>query len=236
MAALFAWSSLAVSTHADLISYEGFVYPASANLTKGANGGVGWAHSWSANGSGTFVATSPGFSFNALEVGGNHAVLAATGPAKVVSVRRTNETVYNAGTVYLSFLSQVLQDGPRGGGAAILDGAGDEAAFISGSGGAWGVSAGGPKASTEYESSDVSLLVLKIEFDYDGFCDRLSLAVNPSPGAPEPGRYDAVIEGKNIGSFGSLRFNAGFTNDIGTVIAFDEIRIGDTFADVVPAM
>ena len=76
---------------------------------------------------------------------------------------------------------------------------------------------------------ETALLVVRV--DFTDFADTFSLYVNPTPGDPEPAGPDALLL-FDLGTQNGLAFNTGG----GAQISFDEIRIGNTFADVTPAL
>jgi len=72
-----------------------------------------------------------------------------------------------------------------------------------------------------------ALLVVKAEFM--DFSDRFTLYVNPVPGGPEP-LVGTVKFDSNLGTV------SGFTIYSTVVFSIDELRLGETFADVTPAV
>ena len=65
--------------------------------------------------------------------------------------------------------------------------------------------------------------------DFTSGDDTFSLYVNPTPGDPQPAAADATLT-FDLGSQNGLALNTGN----GAQVSFDEIRIGETFADVTP--
>jgi hypothetical protein len=81
-------------------------------------------------------------------------------------------------------------------------------------------------APVDITTTDTALLVVKADYAPVGN-DRFTLYVNPTPGAPEPAagivKNDAdfgLVQGLTIYSTGAMRI--------------DELRVGQTFADVTP--
>ncbi len=71
------------------------------------------------------------------------------------------------------------------------------------------------------------LLVLRA--DFTASTDKFTLYVNPTPGAPEP-LVGTVKQNSDVGIVSSLTlYSTG-------AYGLDEIRIGTTYADVVPAI
>jgi hypothetical protein len=141
-------------------------------------------------------------------------------------------------TVFLSFLVQPV--GVLGAGAfngffgLALESAGEPELFIGKPGGGavnrWVIEDRG--GSLQHASAlgpvvgETTLLVLKAEFAAAGN-DRFTLHVNPTPGGPEPAtgvvKFDSnlgLVQGLTLYSSGAM--------------ALDEIRVGETFADVTP--
>ena len=80
------------------------------------------------------------------------------------------------------------------------------------------------------EDGQTYLIVGKATLGPDG---EVEVWVNPEIGIDEPGEpASAVIKGSDF-SFRELWFTMATNNEL--KVAFDEIRIGDTFADVAPA-
>jgi hypothetical protein len=234
LVAVAALLAMVSTSHAQLIAYDGFNYTANATLAS-ANGGTGWSGAWSSVSGGTVDVLNPGLTFGSLETEGNRGVITPTSATTFST--RTLGTTLDTGTRYLSFLAQNTNGGTRGAGIVLRSSTG-EIGFVGQLNGTstWGISQGSTSTSTSFSSSSLSLLVLKIEFNYSGTFDRLSLAINPTPGGAEPGTYDAVIEGVDITTLSALRLQAGFTSGsvTTTIIGIDEIRVGTTFADVTP--
>src|SRR5262249_9133369 len=88
-------------------------------------------------------------------------------------------------------------------------------------GGANQVSSGAPVVV-----GHTALLVVKLQFDAGP--DVVTLFVNPTPGRPEPSS-NAVKTNLDLGTVSAITFFSS-----GGSFAFDEIRIGTTFEDVVP--
>ena len=75
------------------------------------------------------------------------------------------------------------------------------------------------------QTGQTVLLVLRVDF-FAGI-DRLTLYANPTPGAAEP-FLGAVKQDRDLGTVTGLTlYSTG-------AFSVDEIRVGTTFADVVP--
>lgn len=95
-------------------------------------------------------------------------------------------------------------------------------------------------SSTAFVPGDVYFVVASIEWDGNGTDEVIHLYLNPVPGGAAPDPSMAIASTSALGidlpssNTNQLDNIAIFTADIGTEWAFDEIRIGQTFADVAP--
>ncbi len=214
----------AVSVHAALIAYEGFDY-AVGNLETN-NGGTGWSGAWTATGN---TVASPGFGVtagsypttgNLLDLGGNN----------VGNIRPLTSSPDAPGsTLYLSFIADV--DSADYAGLSLFEG-GTENLFLGKTFGApnWGIDIGGTGVNTTTPTSTQSLLVFRLDFGGGTTAGDtlIRMYVNPAAGT-EPIIADASIEKVNF-TYDQIRVQAGLGAADG---AFDEIRFGTTYADVV---
>jgi hypothetical protein len=234
---------------AALIAYEGYDYAVGSNIV-GETGGSGWANAWSGSTPSATVGDrdvqSPGSTYPGLSTVGNKAFISAT--------NQTQRTL-SAGalglddeTIWVSFIGQ--RAGPnniRFFGVSFYQGTTDSAneRFTIGepsnnNNDLWGahftstaqgrVEAAGAPINTE------SLLLARIDYQPSAN-DNLYLWVNPdlSLGEPDIGTADASSIGLWNLAFDILSTRAGTTSSGNHGAAyFDEIRIGDTFYDVIP--
>ncbi len=222
---------------ASRIAYEPFDYPVGPIV--GDNGGIGFSGSWSSQPG--FNVTSGTLSSPADQGAGNAAELIG-----FASISRNLSTSFGAdGTdIWLSYLTDPISVGyfsaldlnlengwfPTVGILGGPDGVGPASAY-------WGMdqgsnSAGGsPQGYSETLTSVPIVLgqttLLAVHLTSSGGTWELALYVNP--GSSEPGTPDATMTVADGGSFRSLQFWGN-----GGDVIYDELRIGTTYADVVP--
>jgi hypothetical protein len=225
-----------------LLAYEPFDYsPAGADL-NGRNGGFGFSGPWTPGGfnasvNDNFDIASGSLSFQQLLTGGNRVTslptnaiagltrnlatpLGTAGETKYVSVLLRPEGQVGVGA-FNGFFGLTLESptepeiyiGKPGSGVLdryVVENRGGE---------------GQVPSNVTPTANQTALLVLKAQFTATN--DLFTLYVNPTPGAAEPSsgllKNDAnlgVVNGLTIYSTGAF--------------SIDEIRLGDTFADVTP--
>jgi hypothetical protein len=231
------------ASRADLIAYEGFNYPAGANL-NGQNGGMGFAGPWAPGGFNASIfnhlsIASGSLPAGNLVTGGNHAAAGAQNAIAGLTRPLAQPLGTPGTTAYFSFvlrpegtLGQGIFNGffgvtleTQGGSEPQLfigkPGAGDLNAYVlENRGGAGQVSSG----VDAVVGQDV-LLVVKAEFSTGN--EKITLYVNPTPGDPEP----ATGTVKQDANFGTI---TGLTLYSTGAFSIDELRVGTTFADVTP--
>lgn len=181
------------STHAQLIAYEGFDYPAGSDLST-LNGGIGWATPWGTNSSGTTLSGNAagdwitGSSLSYMDAFGNSLVtsgnsLFLTGTNGTSQPFRTLSTTIgtNGGTAWVSFMAyrsgpttnntlQTFNPYPRGANVSFYTNnseriaIGNASAAISNNFSIVPAGSGGNAQQSGYDYSDLSLVVLR--FDY----------------------------------------------------------------------
>jgi hypothetical protein len=236
IALLFGGRSVALGAP---IASESFDYTAGLKLA-GQNGGSGWTSAWSAtdNGTGTGPSvTSPGMSSSSVDTSGLKAALPNT---NVGALRiPTSSPDADGNTVYLSFLAQQTSGTAGYSGLSLFSGTGTETLFLGRPTNAstWGVD---PKAGTGAVQSNVvataqALLVARIDFGSGTTSgnERVRLYVNPSASG-EPAIADVDLPNKANFTWDRIRLQAGNGGTTGGTADWDEIRIGTTYADVVP--
>ena len=215
------------------IASESFDYTDGSALA-GQNGGSGWSGGWTATGTGTGPSVaSPGLSSSTMDTSG----LKASLPNTNVGALRvpTSSPDADGSTVYLSFLARQTSSGTGGySGLSLFSGTGTETLFLGRPTNAanWGVD---PKAGTgavlsTSPAAAQSLLVARIDFGAGTTAgnERVRLYVNP--GSTEPAVADVNLPDKANFTWDRIRLQAGN----GGTADWDEVRIGTTFADVVP--
>jgi hypothetical protein len=223
---------------AALLAYEGFNYGPAGSDLAGNNGGSGFTSAWTGGGfnvnsSTNYDVTTAGLSFNKLDVSGGAAETLAT-PTSIAGIFRNLPSFGADGTTrYLSFLihptevvashwyGMYLRNGTAGELFVGKSGGGNNTDWlIENRGGASQVSSGAAVVAGR-----TYLLVLKM--DFAAGADDVTLYVNPGLAAEPPAgalksNLDlGTVTGLNLYSRGAFRV--------------DEIRLGETYADVVPA-
>jgi hypothetical protein len=223
---------------ADIIAYDGFNYAAGIDLV-GNSGGTGFSGAWAAGGfnassSANYDVASGSLAFSTLLTSGNRV---STGSTQVIAgVTRTLAAPLGADgtTTYLSMLLRPEGTLTAGGFFGLtLETAGEPELFfgrpgngvnqyvVEDRGGAGQVSSG-----VDAVLGESVLLVLEAQFLAGN--DVFTLYVNPTPGGPEP-LSGAVKSNSNVGPVNGLTiYSAG-------AFSIDELRVGDTFADVTPS-
>ena len=249
--------------HAMLIAYEGFDYKEGTSLT-GATGGVGWKDAWfswskATNGS---KIVSPGLSRDGMALSGNASAQdgSDTRICRYIDTSRPEvadlvvdgafgKTFGKDGTtIWISFLiSCTSYPKLAHGGIHFMDGivpAGGKFKSTQrlqlgrqNKGEHWmliRVDQGGPAAG-EWDgtvTSDKTVRLLVYRFDFKAGPEEGWMWVDPEPGKePDPAKAD--VHAPKIADFRINAVNVGSGG--GATFLFDELRIGTTYADVVPA-
>jgi hypothetical protein len=234
------------SARAALIACDGFDYDPAGGCLSGCCGGgsAGFSAAWGASDGGgrpelfLLAGGSLAETTGELVTCGNCAASDGSHSPNIYIVRSLAGTIGQAGTTrYLSFLLRpegTLGEGMYGGffGLELMGSAGW--LFV----GKPGSSAAAPYAleglgGTGQCPSMVTpvvgqavLLVVRAEFAAGA--DSFRLYVDPDPCAAEPATPDAVKADRDIGLVSGLRIDGS------GAFCIDEIRIGETYADVVP--
>jgi T5SS/PEP-CTERM-associated repeat protein len=223
-----------------LVAYEPFDYsPAGADLL-GANGGSGFAAAWvnrpSTPVASNFDIAAGSLSFMGLSTTGNRvttdALASNTGITRELSIPLGAPDT----TSYLSFIvrpEDVLGQGQFGGFFGIYLGASTGNELFVGKPGSGQIFALEDVGGANQHSSGVSAVIdeeflLVVRADFSDGNDQFTLYVNPTPGGAEP--LSGTI--KNDSDVGTVR-NIGILSS--GAFSIDELRIGASYADVVPA-
>ncbi|REJ69814.1 MAG: PEP-CTERM sorting domain-containing protein [Planctomycetota bacterium] len=231
----------AAEARAALLAYDGFNYePVGSELRTHSGGGsfgfsTGWDfvtqnnHAFDIGAGGLVDATGN------LHAVGNHATSVAFGNNR--NVERVFDTPLGVSgtTRYFSFLMR--PEGVLGGGAYngwfafTLRGTWDLSLGSGGGPTTYSVGrAGAPSTrvhtSTHAVVGETRFIVLRADFA-DG-ADTYSVFIDPVPGAPEPAVPDAVASSFDLGTITRI----GMAGP--GAFSLDELRVGETFADVTP--
>ena len=225
--------------NAAINAYEPFNYAAGSFANNTASTGTGFTGNWTCGAAGTIVTglTYPGLSVanNALSSGASRQFVSFSSPL-------------SSGTKYISFLYKASGnmggniDGvffPSGNSTCLWFGFG--LGPFSGSQGQLGIgsmtTAGtAAQGATSLQQiglgtyGNTYLIVLRIDFNTSGANDTITIYTNPvanasSPGVPAAGTYSAF----DVGTISGVGLNV----QGGASITVDEIRVGDTYGDVV---
>ena len=255
-------STLAPQAYGALLAYEGFDY-ASGSTLVGQNGGFGFVTPWGAS-TGTGNITSPGMSYDSVQVSGNRLYVQGTSGGTFASFRDLASARGTDGTTTWISLMGVRTgttsstNGPGGAPSllrptnlAFFDVGSERIAFGEGTRNTalsrpdddvWGIVVAGAVDNAQTDWTTSSLLVESfalVRIDHGaGNVDTAWLWINPSLSA-EPDVATAMAMSTGNFTFNRIRPFAGNPNaasgNIGAEGYFDEIRIGETFNDVTLA-
>jgi hypothetical protein len=252
----------ATTAHAVLVAYEGFDYdPGNLN---GLAGGTGWTTAWNINSftsvtTGTVVAgglTYTDGNGNQLVVGGNSAE--ATGqPGSAQHIRELPQTGADGTTTWISYIGQRLtphatddENLARAASLQIHDvGTTPVEKLAIGKGTTsppsvipqWSILHSGNVTNAQYSTTsqlETAFLVARVDHIGDSLvADNAWLWVNPNlDSEPDINNADASFQGALDFSYDRIRAFAGNTTGGNpyALFAYDEIRLGTTYADVAP--
>jgi hypothetical protein len=262
--ATFSISIWSMNLSAALIIYEGFDYAVGTNVrTQTGGSGWSGAWTDTANANATETATSPGLTYGSLEVLGNKLTStgqqnnASANGTSAFLLRDTAQSFGTDGTsVWLSFISQRTGSKSNGGTAqplnyqrvfslSLFTGTTEQASvgeLSNDPADVWALNSDlttfAPSAHTTTPLDTQSFLLVRLDFIAGVSTDKAYLWVNPdlSLGEPALGTEAATITDEL--SFNRIRLTVGGSQNTGATATasglFDEIRVGDTFADVTP--
>ncbi|MDQ8190528.1 PEP-CTERM sorting domain-containing protein [Roseibacillus persicicus] len=230
-----------------LTVYEGFEYTSGEGLST-QNGGVGFAggEAWNvgtATGAsvGSLTVASDSLSYGALQTTGGAAMGVRSG-SSVAMFRDFGSTIGGSGSnVWMSFLIDV--EGNTAG-FSLYNG-GSEATFSGGINSGYShrlYNGGGDPMSSAISNSPAATIapgahLMVAQFDMSGGTPTFNLWVDPdvaslgTGAAPVGGTFSSVTSGTQNFSFDSIRIGM-FSSD--QTMVLDELRIGESWADVSP--
>ena len=230
--------ALCSAASAGLSTYEGFDYGATTGDLTGKNGGTGWSGAYTDTGNST-IYTTPGLTYTGLPTTGGASKTADGGAATTISFRNFGAAI-TTGETWISFLGQRNTTSTGTFAGLSLYGGGTAAAnaeFTIASGGTanWRLLDANNGGSTSSVDTGIAttinttdLVVVRILWNAGaGGTEAVSVWVNPTLGVT-PGTPQAVRD-INM-SVGVDRFRIAGQNAVGHT--YDEIRIGDSYADV----
>lgn len=209
---------------AALLAQDSFDYPNGSALA-GKTGPLGFSAAYAATGVGATL-SSPGYSYTDLPVAGNKLNLAGTDSGVFGLLANSPETPGTS--VYLSYVMKINSDGGYAG-VSLFQGA-TETLFTGNRGSGPNVFGIEPKvgasANSSASSGALSLVVFRIDFAAAGATIRMY--VNPKSNV-EPATADLTVTRTSALTYDRLRIqSSGVTGWV------DELRMGETFADVAP--
>jgi len=223
------------ASSADLIASDSFGNGSLANLA-GTNGGLGWAGTWSFDGGDLVTGVSgPGLFYSGLQSVPGAAVTEVGGIDGMTRYGRSFGAL-PAGTtkIYVSFLMR--DDAGLGAWGGLLFGSYPFAMWVGSPPGMYSfglmMSEGlGDISNAPLIQGETNLIVVKISKNTPGTGITYRLYLNPLIGAAEP-------------SFPLAQFALGMVNALPTALAIDngggfttdEIRVGTTWASVLPTV
>jgi len=246
---LFAAGALAlvVPAQAALLAYEGFDYAADTDLS-GQNGGAGWTNAWSVTTGDSNVLGSLTYtdgSGNVLTTTGNSGYFTPLAGAANVQSRRTNSFVRDDlfATTWVSFIAAYGgNDLNRAAGFQLHTNTTERLSIGKGTTnvlapGTWSILRGGSAATSVFTTNvitNVTFLVLRIDHQA-GANDDVFLFANPAlNGEPSTNDAAASMIGLAEYSFNAVRVFAAYSSGNYADYRLDEIRVGETYADVTP--
>ena len=232
---------IAVRASAALIAYEGFDYPADPDGLNSQNGGIGWSTDWNLGNSAIIAG-----GFNYTDGSGNRLVTVANRASTDENGAgnfRSFPILRNAGTVYFSFLIRNLNatSSSNYGGFSLFSGFSEriffgETNFFNGPLGHEQIGT----TVTQFAGTNAGLLnfvVIKLEFNAGTTPgnEKATIFINPSL-ASEPSSTPYSLNNLTNFDFDTVRIQSGRTGGASPVeiCEIDEIRFGDTYADVTP--
>jgi hypothetical protein len=242
------------AARAALQVYEGFDYADATNL-RTQTGGIGWNGAWTNTGAATETVTATGLTYQNLAVTGNKVLLAGqqnTGNGNNAFIFRDIATTFGTDdtTVWFSAIGQRLGDKQ---GDPLTYARVFSVAFFNGTTEQFSVGdlSNNPADVWSFHPTtavadavpstvaiDVqSFLLMKIQ--YLAGTDNVSLWVNPNLAGGEAGLGAPSVSATDTdATFNRIRIQAGGSQTTNALLAasglWDEIRVGDTFADVAP--
>ena len=236
--AMAAFAVTALDASAALNAYEPFNYSTGSFVNNTATTATGFTGNWTCGGAGTIVS---GLTYSGLPTANN--ALKSGGSRQFVSLA----TPLTSGTQWISFL--YTASGNMGGnidgvyfpngGTGLFFGFG--MAPNSGTQGGFGLASMTTTGSSAQPAANLAssslgtygvtyLVVMQIQFNTSGNNDTVTVYLNPVAGASAPGVSPTyTLSTFDVGTITGIGLNV----QGGASITVDEIRVGDTYGDVV---
>jgi hypothetical protein len=251
LCAAFALLALAPAVRSQVIAYDGFAYTSGQSLAA-QNGGVGFSGGWqlfSGTASiqpGNLIAASP--SDGLVETGNSLSLTPASTSTAAHATRNLSAPIpgVTGSTFWMSVVMKGAGEiGTTGEGKiALLNGTfgfnvetGQGVQGTppnSGTNANWSVQ--GPSPFVEGTSSVPNTLqsLLVVKYTFGSANDFIQLFVNPPLGGGAPTTSSAQTSGNHTTNLNTVDLSYTSNNGAANSVLFDEIRIGQTFADVTP--
>lgn len=224
---------LAAPASAQLLSYDGFDNGPLADLIA-SNGGTGWLNSWADGGSEPTAVVTNGLSFTGLATASGAAETPYAGAMAIGSYyQRTFQTVPLGTTaLYVSFLLRPDTAGTWGGLAFGSYPYGMQVGIPDGydSYGLMTSQGLGDLTTRLAVAGETTLVVVRIALNTPAAGSSFRLFLDPPIGSLEPATADAIF---GLGPVSTLPTSLALRN--GTGVTTDEIRVGLSWASVLPA-
>ena len=221
-----------------MLAYEPFT--ATGSLS-GSAGGSGWTGSWSGSGSaiqllGGGSLASPG---GDLPTSGGLALLQQGGFFSTTTAERDLSTTRGAdgSETWLSFVVQPNRTGLSNFLGLTFGSSSATVAYAGYTGSVFNIGQAGSLLSSPVfgatpQDGTATLLVVRMQHLPGN--DTLTLYVNPTPGASGPGSALSASTSLNLGTFSRIGISGG-SGLASNAARIDEIRVGQSYADVAPS-
>ena len=236
------------SAYANLLLEDGFNYP------TGSLGGATPANGPWTGGSANILVTSPSLTYSGLADTANPGnAVTVTAAAGGTTKANFTGTAVTSGSIFYSFLAECTLLPTANNYLTALDASGGAPGgssdplsvyvgqSVAGSAFRIGVRHQGNGSGATYTTNNtsfvlnkVNLFVVEYTFNPATGDDAVSLFVNPTPGGNQPVADVTVSGGTDAANLQVVGLKANSGNTAGTWI-FDTVRIGDSWADVMPA-
>ena len=220
--------SLLPRVHAALTAYEPFNYTLASQInTQTGGGSFGFSSAWSGGSAGSTVGSGSLPGPNAV---GNRAAMTANSLTTPLTRTLSSSLGISAGTTYFSFLLRPEASVGSSSAELRLTGSAGTAGFgLNANSGAYLVDRVGSAQSASSVTATVNspvLLVLKAVFGAGSASDTFSLFINPGIGSSEG--TAAATRAFNVGTVTGLSIAGNLAFSV------DELKVGTSYADVVP--
>ncbi len=207
-------------------TYEPFDYAAGIGALANKNGGGNWGGAWDGGANDLNAAGLAYASSGTLNASGGKVIL-KDGTASF----RNFPATYSSGTYWVSLLAKSSAPGVNWGGIALFDGS-NERLFIGQRYGQsqWGLERNGTGVTSTVNTGSVAFLVVRITLQAGN--DAVHLWVNPSLSGTPSDAGGLLFD--NLGDFSFNRIRAMHGLGGGQILELDELRVGQSFAEVAP--